>query len=370
MNKNLIVNFISDYSGHGHIRNIRPFGVINTIYASQQKIINVHSHYFTKDENILNNARALYFQRQMMPEQFRDIQFYSQIKEQLGYRMVWDIDDMIWGKNEQQGGTKEEGIPTYNFSWKNVADSAKIFSVEIMKLMDTCTFATQFLANYCKEKFGLTNKLVVMPNSVPRYMWYTEKPEKTDDIKKPKVLYTGSPTHYSNQDKLLGDWDNSWKDWVIKSVNNDEIEFVVIGGLPFFFEEIKEKITVFPWIQEFDFPNTIKAIKADFQINPLVPNDFNSAKSDLKFIEAAATKSICIGTVFDKSGRVSPYDNIPVKASETITVEEIDELFKKYTNKEVYNETISKQNKIMEETGRWTESPIFVNHLMKTVLGT
>lgn len=366
MNKNLILNFISDYAGHGHIRNIRPFGVINTIYAQNQKLINVHSINFTKDDQLLNGAKALYFQRQMNALQLRDINFYKSIQPQLGFKMVWDIDDMIWGHNELQGGSKTEGIPSYNFSWSKITEENRISSVEIMKQMDTCLFATQFLADYAKDKLGLTNNLVVMPNSVPKYMWYNPRKPKTEDIVKPKVLYTGSPTHYDNQNKRVGDWDNSWKEWVIKSVKNDEIDFVVIGGLPFFFEEIKNKIEIHPWTIEFEFPQLIKDIDADFQINPLVSNDFNSAKSDLKYIEASAVRQVCIGTVFDN--RVSPYDNNIITANENITVEEIDLLIKSLCDKDIYNDVITRQNAMMERDGRWTESPKFVNRLVKILV--
>ena len=146
----------------------------------------------------------------------------------------------------------------------------------------------------------------------------TIKNDIVEDIKKPRVLYTGSPTHYNNNEKLLGDWDNAWKDWVIKSVENDKIEFVVMGGLPWFLEEIKEKITVVPWVDSYRYHIAVKEQRAHFGIMPLVPNNFNHGKSDIKAIEHYADGVVCIGTTFT-NGKPSPYDNNPVTIPDNCT---------------------------------------------------
>jgi hypothetical protein len=368
INKNMILNFISDLSGQGQIRNVWPFTAINQIYGPQQKLVNNWFHIFPGDERLLNMAKTLYFQRQMTQSQLAAVDFYKQNQSKYGYKMTWDMDDLIWGYNELQGGTKEQGIPSYNFSHTKITKAEKEASVEIMNRMDVLLFSTNYLAKYVKEQLGVKVPSVVIPNTVPWAYWGNEDPMlRTDDIRKPRVIYTGSPTHYSNEMKLKGDWDNAWFDWVVKSVNENKIDFICMGGLPWFFESIKTKITIIDWTPLFNLHLVIKKQKADFCINPLVRNDFNRCKSDLKLVESSAAEIACVGTVFN-DGTDSPYDHCFIQAKEDITVEEIDTLIGEYCNKDKFNEVLTKQRKFMVEEGRYTESPIAINRMLKAIL--
>lgn len=367
--KNFIYNFISDLSGQGTIRNVWPFSAMNAIYGPRQELINNWQHMFIKDPMALNLCRTLYFQRQMNPNQLPHIKEYKANQPNFGYRMVWDMDDMVWGLNEKQGGSKEHGIPTYNGSWVNITKEVKEASVEIMNMMDELSFSTKFLADYAKNELGVDVPSKVIPNTVPMAYWGEEKREPiTEKLEKPIVLYTGSPTHYNNAEKLKGDWDNAWTDWVIESVKNDEIEFHCIGGLPFVLEPIKDKIKIYPWVQIFKLHLIIKQIKPDFCINPLVPNDFNYSKSDLKRVESAAAGMVCVGTVFT-NGKPSPYDQCMMKAPDNIDVTGIRELFDKFTEPEEFNREIERQYKWMYDDGRYTELPKNINRLVGFVLG-
>lgn len=359
---------ISDLAGQGQIRNVWPFTTINQIYGPQQQLINAWYHIFPNDERVLASAKTMYFQRQMTEQQLHVIRYFKEQQPRFGYKMVWDMDDLIWGYNELQGGTKEQGIPSYNFSHNNIKKSEKDASVEIMKLMDQLLFSTDYLGRYVRDQLGVTVPYTVIPNTVPMAYWGNSEPKlKTEDIKKPKVLYSGSPTHYNNQMKHLGDWDNAWKDWVIKSVVEDKIDFVCMGGLPWFFEPIKDKIKVHNWTQLFNMHLVIKEEAPDFCINPLARNDFNRCKSDLKLVESGAAGMVCVGTVFN-DGTDSPFDHCFVKANEDITVEGINEIIKQYSSKDAWNNIVLQQREWMHKEGRYTESPIAINRLLKAIL--
>lgn len=364
--KNLVLNLISDYSGQGTIRNLWPFQVINSIYGPKNQLVNNWLHFFPDNPRVLQSAKTIYLQRQMHPNQLRAIQHYKQDQPQFGYKLVWDMDDMVWGFNELQGGSKKEGIPSYNRAWKNITAEMKSASVEIMKLMDVCILSTQYLADYVEKEFGITHTTVI-PNTVPKAYWgdHNRTPIKSD-IKKPKIVYTGSPTHYSNTGKLLGDWDNEWKDYIINKVKADEIDFTVFGGLPWFLEEIKDKITVNNWVPIFNLHLEIKKGNYDFCINPLVPNEFNYSKSDLKLVECSAAGIACIGTVFTND-KPSPYDHAFITAPDDITEAGIDKLIKKFCKPKAFNSVIEKQTKWIDTENRWTESPNYINNFIRTV---
>lgn len=367
--KNFIYNFISDLSGQGTIRNVWPFSTINSIYGPGSQLINNWQHLFIKDPMALNLCRTLYFQRQMNPNQLPHIEEYKHNQPHFGYRMVWDMDDMIWGLNEKQGGDKYSGIPTYNGSWVNISKDVKDASIKIMNLMDELSFSTKHLADYVKNHLGVNVPSTIIPNTVPMAYWGEKRIEPvTEKIKKPIVLYTGSPTHYNNAEKLKGDWDNSWTDWVIKSVKNNEIDFVCMGGLPFVLDEIKDKIRIYPWVQIFKMHLIIKEIQPHFCINPLVPNEFNYSKSDLKRVESAAAGMVCAGTVFTNN-KPSPYDECGMQAPDNIDVKGIDDLFDKFTEPDNFNDEIKRQYDWMYDDGRYTELPKNINRLLNFVLG-
>jgi len=362
--KNVILSFMSDTTGCGHIRNIFPMSYLNALFGKTGQRMVVQSPLFIHQHDLLVRAKTIFFQRQMTPSHLDIIKQYKAAQPQYQFKMVWDIDDFIWGKNEEQGGDKEDGVPSYNFGSTSIGDDIKKSSVEIMNLMDICTFSTPFLANYAKNVLGVKPQCIVLPNAVPQFFFGNKRraPIK-QDIKIPKVIYTGSPTHYSNEKLMLGDFDNAWKDWVIKSVNSGKIEFTVMGGLPWFFEEIKDKITIINWVDSWGYANTLKNQNADFGIAPLTPNNFNYSKSDIKQCEYAALGIVGIGSTFT-NGKPSPYDGNIVSLPTDCTVEDIDKVFAENCKADAYNDVRSKQYDILVRDGRYLESSEYVNNLV------
>jgi len=362
--KIIIVNFMSDFSGHGTIRNQWPFSTLNSIYGSSNELLSINFYNFEISRNILQNAKAFYFQRQMSPESLKFIRYLKTLQPQYGFKMIWDIDDMLWGNNELQGGTKYKGLPSYNSSWRNITTDIKEDTISIMNLMDEVSVSTEFLGKFINSNLKVKTKTTVIPNTVLESYWgpLEFKPLESN-IKVPTVLYTGSPSHYNNKDMLLGDWDNKWKDWVIQSVKNKSINFVVIGGLPWFFESIKDQIEIHDWVRIFKLHLLIKKIKPDFCINPLVPNDFNYAKSDLKLVESTAANMICAGTVFNN--KPSPFDDCVIKIKQDATVKDIDNKIKEYCNFNKFNSGINKQQRWFKLNSRFTEDKGNIKRLVR-----
>lgn len=360
--KNLVIAHYSDHVGSGTIRAIWPFNYLGSLFGKQGSLIPYLTQVFTKQSDILLRARTMWFQRNMSPDHLHVIKEYRRLQDKFKYRMIYDMDDLVFGHNEEWGGDKTTGIPSYNFASDRVTDENRDVVRECMDYVDIVTVSTPFLKKYL-ENMGVKTRIEVVQNTVPRYM-YSGKVDKQEieiDIQKPVVLYNGSPTHYSNTKKMKGDLDNAWSEWVLKNVKDDKITFIAMGGCPYFWEEIKDKIRIIDWLPSFNYPFAMKQINPDFIISPLTYNVFNQCKSDIKTIEAQAIGAIPIGTCFS-NGEESPYDNNIVKVMDNCTVEDIDEIIKKYCQKDEYNLAVMKGYQKLEDEARWTESPKFIKH--------
>ncbi len=361
--KNLVILYASDSTGCGHIRSVFPYSFLGSIFGKPQTLLPLISPVFIFQHDLMVRARDLIFQRQMTGTHLDIIRKYKNMQAKYKYKMIYDIDDLLWGLNENQGGDKKHGIPSYNFASERIGMDEKVSSIEIMKLMDLVTVSTMQLANYLKDKIGGT-QLKVVYNTVPKYLYGEDRRKPiTEKIKKPKILYAGSPTHYSNRRRLPGDWDNRWVQYIIKQVKAEKILFYCMGGLPYVFDSIKEKVAIHEWVSSYHYALLLKRINPDFLIMPLINNYFNSCKSDVKYVEACAIGSIGIGSTFE-SGDPSPYDNNIVTIKDTATVEEIEKLIDECSEADVFNKIIKSQYDMLISQGRYTESPKYINSLV------
>jgi len=364
--KNMVVSYISDTTGCGHIRNIFPLSYLHNLYGKQGALSIMISPFYIRQVDVLARCRSLFFQRQMNETQYKIILNYKNLQKDLKYKMVWDMDDNILGLNEMQGGDKDSGVPGYNFGWRNIDDGVRKFAPKIAELMDTCCFSTEYLKNIF-VKAGIQTNCMVMPNAVSKFFWGgIKRPDKKQRIEKPRVLITSSPTHYSNQEKKPGDFENAWLPWLIDSVKKDRIKLTVMGGLPYFFSGIKNKIKVIDWVSSFDYHNVVKNQRADIIIGPLVPNEFNHSKSDVKYIESCGSSVPFIGTVFT-NGKPSPYDNCLLTVKDNCTVDDIEEIVEKLREPEFHNDIKNRQFDMLEREGRWTESADYIRKWLSII---
>lgn len=358
--KNLVLSYVSDSTGCGHIRNIFPMTYMNSIFGKTGRFNILISPVMIFQHDILVRTRSVFFQRTMNPGHIGAVKAYKENQKKYGYKMVYDIDDFIW-----RGPDVGECIPDYNFGGKTIGDDIRKSSLEIMNLMDTVCVSTKFLGDYIKSHGVDKPEIKVVHNSVPQYFWGPQRKKPIQNrIERPRVIYTGSPTHYLNQEKLKGDWENAWCEWVIKNVMDNKIDFCCMGGLPFFFEGLanRKNFKVIDWVNSYQYHLPIKDFRADFGIAPLVPNYFNYSKSCIKYQEYCALGILGIGTVFT-NGKPSPYEVCLVQAPDNITVNGIEEIFRKYREPEIYNDTIKKQYAQIDKNGWWMESEEYVKML-------
>lgn len=337
---------------------------------------------FTFDPNLLAHSKSIVFQRPVSKVHVDVVRRYKALQQKYGYKMVFEIDDLIF-KTGLGPADKEDGIPSYNLSSKHIKlDELESNLKEVLPLMDLIVVSTDYLKKAFEKVFNVNN-VITIKNVVPRYLWnYPRKKHIAEDLKKPRVIYSGSPTHYINPVPprqpspnepngfaglagKKGDWNTALCDWVIKNVKEDKIDFVCMGALPFFWECIKDKIKFIPWVNSQTFPRLFQEQMADFSIASIVDNEFNKCKSALRYTEACVSGAVFIGTVFHDNDD-SPYREIhpDCKYFDNWTVDQIDEMFWKLCKKEKYNEVLDKQYEQCNHADFWLESSKHMNEWM------
>lgn len=322
------------------------------------------------DAFYLSRAKAIIFQRPVHDDKIEFVRRYKTIQPKYGYKMIFETDDQVFSIDG-------EVLPEYNTASRGFnKDEVDKNCATILPWFDEIVVSTEYLKEQIEKKFDVHN-VTVIKNVIPRFMWsFPRKKEITEDLKKPTILYSGSPCHYQNPvpkcqmfpnglPPLKGDFDNVWLDWVIKNVREHKINFVVMGGLPWFFEPIKDEIYICPWVDTNSFPRQVMDLNADFCIAPLVENSFNKCKSSLRFYESCASGMVFLGTVFKDSPYHDAHPDSQVKLNCTYT--ELDEQFWKLCKKENYNKVLNWQYSFINTSGTWLESDKHVNQWLNMI---
>ena len=348
--KRFIIMHPRDSSGCSHYRLRFVANHLNANVETYQTEVIV-SPIRIMDAEILQNTRAIICQRFLTEQDSQIIRDYKALQPKYGFKLIFEIDDICFSYND-------EYIPDYNPSSIHLTPEVlkkfdKILA-ETLPLYDHIVVSTDYLKHCIETKFNVWNVRTIR-NVVPSSLWSTEKKQHIEtDIVKPHILYTGSPTHYRtpipiNADPtkplgvvgLTGDFNEAIIDFIIDAVQNDKIQFTVMGALPFFFEPIAPKIQIYNWVDTNNFPSLVRSIKADFQIAPLCENNFNRCKSALRFYEACSVGHVLLGTDFPDS----PYNCIykDCKLNNNMTSTDIESLVFNMCKKDNYNAALDYQ---------------------------
>lgn len=349
---NNVIIHTRDFSGCSHVRLRWP---CNHIIANADKYgLNViFSQFPIFDPNILADTKTIVCQRFVMALDRDFMLRYKELQPKFGYKLVFELDDICFGNF----------VPLYNSSSlyrdENLLKEIDQVLFETLPLYDNIVVSTDYLKKMISERYNVWH-VTVQPNMVPKSLWgnQAKRPERT----KPVVLYSGAPQHYMNPAILQngthivpdrGDWSDAWIEFICEGVKNNTFDFVCMGGLPYFFEPIKDKIQCIPWVSCDMFPNQVRSINADFSIAPLAPNIFNCCKSDLRYIEACANGMLFMGTVFENGPyREVKYGQIAVNA----TAAEIKEKFEYlWNNKE---QVLKEEKQFIMTNRRYIENGI------------
>lgn len=272
--------FPSDVSGCGYYRMIFPkMGIQSSKF--QGKINFVESMRFITDSNFFKDIRSVRLQRQVTDYQVNYFKNFLKVcSDKFGFWLMYEIDDVVL----------HDDMPDYNYAKAKYPVEFVKNIKEVLELSDAVTVTTSALADYYSEKCGINReKFSIIPNYIPK--WWSgnidnEKRMKAYDnnIKKPKILFTGSSSHFDSTDCGFDDYSDIVP--FVKSTIN-KYSWGFIGQCPkdLFGEYKNGKIEIYNSIPFLNFLQGIDLISPQLIVSPLRAGVFNDCKSNIKQLE-------------------------------------------------------------------------------------
>ena len=275
------LNYYADYGGCGFWRMIWPETAIN---AYQKGCISGLTS-MVLDLRFYQNLKCVRMQRQATPVQAMFIKELYKHKDSLKYRLVYEIDDIVF-RND---------IPDYNRCKESFASKETEETIlEIMSMMDEITVTCPYMKQYYQEKTG-NKRVTIIPNYPPKY-WlgrFYNRQRLIDNFdkfkKRPRILYAGSGTHIdvANKTNLKDDFAHVVKEIIAA---RKKFKFVWKGTYPL---EIKPfidngEMEYIDWSPLYDLPQSLYDTNCNAVYAPLQDNVFNRSKSNIKIVEAGA----------------------------------------------------------------------------------
>lgn len=277
-----------------------------------------------------------------------------------GFKIVNDFDDVPFytGDSHREGDNDFDAINTKTWDEKHNQST-----IEALKLCDLVTVSKQYLADKFR-KVGVQN-IMVIPNAVARSMWSLERRAPIQkDLDKIHLVLTACPQHAvpAHKDEKgndipdqLGDYQSAeWREWVIKHVKDGDIQLTQMGNPSWLWNEIQDKVRSVPWVTPNRFASLVCRLKPDLVIAPLVPNEINRCRSDLRYVEACVSSAAFLGSDFADS----PYENTPeiCRVPQGFTVDQLDERLRQIKDRDTYNKLIADGWDFLVNEGRLMES--------------
>lgn len=277
-----------------------------------------------------------------------------------GFKIVNDFDDVPFYTEDshREGDNDFDAINTRVWDEKHNKST-----IEALKLCDLVTVSKQYLADKFR-KVGVNN-IAVIPNAVARSMWNLEQRMPLQkDLDKLHLVLTACPQHAvpahkdekgNDVPEQLGDYQSAeWREWVIKHVKDGDVQLTQMGNPSFLWQPIQDKVRSLPWVTPNRFASLVCRLKPDLVIAPLVPNEINRCRSDLRYVEAAVCSAAFLGSDFADS----PYENTPqiCRVPQGATVEQLDEKLRMLKDRDTFNKLILDGWNFIRTDGRIMES--------------
>lgn len=332
------LTFLGDTQTPGFIRVVLPYNYIN---SCQKGILANFDFLMQFGGEIYKNLEVLQFQRSATNEQADFISYVKKsFQSKFGFKLFYELDDLI------------TDIPKYN-SAHSFYEKFKPNIIKILEKVDYIVCSTVELEKQMKKY----NKTILIKNRLIKPLW-DHKKEKTffETNEKPKIIWTGSITHFSENDEEH-DFDKKIIEFIDKT--SDKFEWIFFGAIP---KELKnnQNIRFFEWCNNyFDYVYKIKEINPDIGIALLKDNTFNRCKSNLKALEYVSLK---IPGIYS---RIAPYNEMNIRVYNSDIF--IDQVEKLTSDESYYNKIKQKDFDALKNNLYWDEK--YCNEYIRKYLG-
>lgn len=237
------------------------------------------------------DVTCITLQRQASAHQKQFFEYLKSIQKECGFKLIYEVDDVVF----------REDIPEYN-AYKHSFDNDEIRQncIDMINMSDEVTVTCKFMRELYRKRTG-KHEISVIPNFMP-YWWIGHQYDYKSIInnfdshkKKPRIVYSGSGAHFDAKNLNNGRDDFSE---ILKFVidNRTKYQFVFIGAFPPpLAQYVKNgEIEFHPWKSLLEYPGFLSKLNPQLFLAPLEDNNFNRAKSDIKYIEAAQLGIPCL----------------------------------------------------------------------------
>lgn len=279
-------------TGSGYVRLVYPY-----TQPAVRKVWNVQTGEGQKLPNAVD-ASVVIVQRDTPDYSPADIEAWFKRMRAQGTRVIYEADDDL---------LNAEGMKARGYAGDAEALSARVST--LVRLADTVTVSTEPLKAHFLQ---LNNNVVVVPNYIDYSLWQLGEKVAPTKPKTPgvvKIGYIGTPSHVADL-QIVRDAMRQ-----IEKKYGARVQIEVIGGFqdqaPLFGKKIGLP-------RNNDYPNFVEwlfnVVDWDIVITPLVDDEFNRSKSNLKFLEYGALR------IANVVSNVPTYRDIAVNGENALVV--------------------------------------------------
>lgn len=240
------------------------------------------------DENDLNKmgtwADILYYARNDVPNylaQAGGLKEYLYERDKVYKPAVLDIDDNVHATRPYNPGYRSFHPNSPHLAW----------NLKSLEVFDALTVSTDSLKRFYSKHFP-KELIYTLPNSIDfgeRDRVYNMKFAKSKIFKKKKneirIGWTGSAAHWENLKHI-----ESAVIEILKEYPNTTFMYSGLFGDLFQEKSIRERVVPVRWSNLKNWAKFNREVNFDIALAPLMDNDFNRAKSNLRILEYASAR--------------------------------------------------------------------------------
>lgn len=285
-NTPVVMQYTADSSGCALYRMGFPQHLLN--YTNGAKIFN--ASVMIREASFYTPISIVRIQRQAKDEQREFVNHLLKMRDLYKFKLHYEIDDIVFG----------EDIPEYNINRAEFLKPNIRANIEyIMDQCDEITVTCKFMRDYYRSKLHNKN-VTIVPNFQPR-MWFDRFYNQTEinqnfDVNKnkPRILYCGSAGHYDIHNTGAKDDVSHIIDSIL--ITMKDFQWVFMGAVPRQLESYVKSgnIEFHPFVNLMQYPKALHDLKVQAAIAPLADNNFNKAKSNIKWTEMCALGIPCV----------------------------------------------------------------------------